>query len=33
VETISMLATGVVLFTALYGLMGMLTRRPTGSGK
>ena len=27
-ETFSMLATGVVLFAAIYGLSGMLVRRP-----
>jgi hypothetical protein len=30
-EAISMAATGVVLFTVIYMLMGMLIRRPHGS--
>jgi hypothetical protein len=28
-ETASMIAAGMVLFTAIYGLMGMLARRPS----
>lgn len=28
-ETASMVVCGLVLFTAIYGLMGMLTRRPS----
>ena len=31
-ETLSMVAAGVVLFTVIYGLMGMLTHRPNSSG-
>jgi hypothetical protein len=30
-ETASMIATGVVLFTGLYGLLGLLFRPPTSS--